>query len=184
MTTLNAVQVLFRKIASLKKAETVTRSLLSELSRAILSLHLLEGESQHNVGVVNRLLHSLSPTNKKMAKLFFRAFLPYQFNEETELFGKLLAKDAKRDTKYLAIASFLYEEGNDIWSWAEEHINMEAKPVNYGAKITNAVAIAMKEDKGGMKPSDVLQAVFAAGISVHDVIGILDSLTPKEQKAA
>lgn len=184
MTSLNSVQTLFRQIQTLAKHEKVTKEVLGQLSRGVLSLHLNEGDNRHNVNVVNKLLSVLSPANQRIARLFFVAFLPYAFDNEANTFGKLIKKEEKRELKYLAIASFLHEEDNDIWSWQAEHINMEAKPVDYSAKITKTIEVAMREDKGAFTPSQVLQAVFAAGVSVQDVVAMLDTIAKTEEAKA
>lgn len=178
------VKSLYRAIASLAKHEAVTKEVLSGLSRSILSLHLNEGASQHDVKVVNKLLTVLSPANKRIARMFFEAFLPYTFDSEAFTFGKLIKKEGARDLKYLAMASFLHEEGNDIWAWQAEHVSMEAKPVNYAMKISKAIEAALKEDKGALTPAQVLEAVFAGGVSVNDVVAMLEGMAqPKEQLA-
>lgn len=181
MTTLNPIQALYRKIQTLRKHEKVTKQTLSELSREVLAIVISNMDNRHSVtvSVVNKLLTILSPANQRIARLFFVAFLPYTFDSETNTFGKLLKKEASRDTKELAIASFLHESNNDIWTWQEEHVTMEAKPVDYIAKITKAVETGLRDDKGHLTPTDVLNAVFAAGVSVDDVISILDHLTTK-----
>ena len=171
------VKALYRAITNLSKHEAITKQVLGELSRSILSLHLNEGVSQHDVKVVNKLLTVLSPANKRIARLFFTAFLPYTFDDEAFTFGKLIKKDNARETKYLAMASFLHEADNDIWSWQAEHITMEAKPVNYAVKVSKAIEAALKEDKGGLSPAEVLQAVFAGGVSVDDVVEMLNAMS-------
>lgn len=191
---LNPIQDLMRRITTLGKNEAVTKQLLGELSREVLSIHLpvtntdigginCYGFTIHNVNVVNKLLSVLSPVNKRVARIFFINFLPYTFDSETNTFGKMLKKDSARDTKHLAIASFLHEADNNIWTYQEEHINMEAKPVDYSAKISKTIASALKADKGGMSASEVLQAVFAGGVSVADVIAMLE-VVDNQAKAA
>ena len=170
------VKALYRAITSLSKHEAITKTVLGGLSRSILSLHLNEGASQHDVKVVNSLLAVLSPANKRVTRLFFTAFIPYTFDEDAFTFGKLLKKEGAREIKYLAMASFLHEAENDIWTWQAEHITVDAKPVNYAAKVTTAINAALRPEKGGLSAAEVLQAVFAGGVSVEDVLAMLDGI--------
>jgi hypothetical protein len=169
---------LLHKVSKLGKVENVTRSLLSELSRSILAYHLDGG---HDVRIVNKLLSVLTPVNMKAARLYFRNFLPYRFNEETNCFGGLILKEAKKETHYLAIGSFLHDPENNIWSWSEEHIKIDEKPVNYEGKVTSAVKKALEQqvDKGS-----ILKAVLDGGITIADLIAGLDAMVEVEEKKA
>jgi hypothetical protein len=123
----------------------------------------------------------LSPVNKKTARLFFCYFLPYVFDQETCTFGKMIQKEAKRDKLLLAIGSFIHEPENDIWSWAEEHIQMDVKPANYALNVTKAVEKAIKHevDKG-----DILKAMLAGGVTIGDVLSALEAMETEAKKAA
>lgn len=167
---------LLAKVSKLGKTESVSKRLLSELSRSILAYHLGGG---HDVRIVNKLFTVLSPMNFKTARLYFRNFLPYKFNEETNQFGGLILKEAKRENLYLAIGSFLNDQENDIWSWSEEHIKVEQKPVNYASKVTASIKKALEHqvDKG-----DILKAVLDGGLSMEDLIKGLEAIANDPNK--
>jgi hypothetical protein len=170
-------KTLLLKVSKLGKVETVTKSLLSELSRSILSYHLNGG---HDVRIVNKLLSVLSPVNMRAARLYFRNFLPYRFNEETNQFGGLILKEAKKETHYLAIGSFLHDPENDIWSWSEEHIKIDEKPVNYAGKVTSAVKKALEQS---VDKDSIIKAVLEGGVTVADLIKGLEAIAMLEETA-
>lgn len=169
---------LLTKVSRLGKTENVSKTLLSELSRSILSYHLNGG---HDVRIVNKLLTVLSPVNMKVARLYFKYFLPYRFNDETNQFGGLILKEAKKEQLYLAMGSFLHDAANDIWSWEKNHITIDEKPaINYAKKVTSTIKTALEHqvDKG-----DILKAVLDGGLSMEDLIKGLEAIASEPQLA-
>ncbi len=177
----NQVKALYAVINRLAKTERVTKELLGKLSRDILSLHLQEGESQHDVRVINKLLSVLTPVNRKVMAKFGEYFLPYQFDAETCTFGKLFLKDAKKERCYLAMGSFLAEPDNNVWTWQEEHINIEAKPANYAGDVTKAIAKALKHE---VAKGDLIRAIFDGGITADDLLEVMGAMVDNNLKQA
>ncbi len=166
----NQVKGMYALISRLSKAETITKAVLGQLSRDVLQYHTNQG---HDVGVVNRLLSVLSPVNARAAKLFFQAMLPYAFDSETNTFGKLVKKEAIRDGRYYAMAEFLKDEANTIWTWQDANIDMAKKPVNYVVNVVKAVEAAIKHD---VSKADLIKAMFDGGVTPDDLIAILSSM--------
>ncbi len=166
----NQVKGMHAVIARLGKAETITRASLGELSRSVLQYHSDQG---HDVGVVNRLLSVLTPINQRAARLFFQAMLPYAFDSETNTFGKLVKKEAIRDGRYYAMAEFLKDEDNTIWTWQESNIDMAKKPVNYIGNVTKAVEVALKHE---VDKAALIKAIMDGGVTADDLINILSQM--------
>lgn len=166
----NQVKALYSTIARLSKAEAITKTTLGELSRTVLQYH---SDGGHDVGVVNRLLSALSPVNLRAARIFFKAHMPYAFDEESNTFGKLVKKEAIREGRYYAMAEFLKDEANTIWTWQAANIDMEKATPNYAGMITKAVEKALKHDtdKGA-----IIKAMFDGGVTPDDLIAILSQM--------
>ena len=175
MENVITVEVVNSKIGKLAKAEKVTKALLGELSRDLLTYVAVQ--ESWDVAAINRLLAVLTPMNKKTAVLFFDHFLPFVFSKEDGTFGAM-AKNKEKKAKDKGesidkVGVFLADEDNNIWTYAEENIKVEQKPVDYAAKITADVKKALDPEKGGMDLAHVLEAVLAAGV---DAQGVLDAL--------
>src|SRR5690554_4733092 len=120
------IELIDKKIGQLKKSETITKQLLSELSREIL-VFVIENK---DVRPVNHLLgdkdgYALSPVNWRFACKYFLHFLPFSSNyDEVKdcinkggnrsalVFKKISPK--KWDKKVEEIQAWLADEQNDI----------------------------------------------------------------------
>jgi hypothetical protein len=153
-------------LALLKDSESVTRRELKALSRSLLeALHGKDGQLYGDIQYVNALLLSLTPVNKKVAIKFFEHFAGFHYDEGQGAFTK---KSKKRGAEAQEAAiTFLQDPNNNIWSWAERHIQVEAKPFT-DAKLTQYVENAIKKMAGDQVR--VLKAVFAAGITPDALI--------------
>lgn len=167
-----------RKISTLTKAERLTKALLGDLSRELLEYVVIN--KTWDIDSVNRTLAALTPMNKRTAILYFQAFLPFKFDEQTSTFGKLNKKVI--DTKADAIIAFLDDESQNIWSWAADNVKVEAKAVDYAKNITKWVAKAI-EAEDGLTKAEVLDAIFSGGLSADDFNQVLADIVAQEQPA-
>lgn len=153
-------------LALLKDSESITRRELRALSRSLLeALHGKDGQLYGDIQYVNALLKALTPVNKKVAVKFFEHFAGFHYDE---VLGAFTKKSKKRGADAQADAlAFLEDPNNNIWSWAERHIQVEAKPFT-DAKLTQYVENAIKKMAGDQVR--VLKAVFAAGITPDALI--------------
>ena len=160
------VAIFNEQLAALKGAETITRQVLKGMSRELLSaLHGKDGQLYGDIQYVNALLLSLTPVNKKVAIKFFEHFAGFHYDEGQGAFTK---KSKKRGAEAQEAAiTFLQDPNNNIWIWAERHIQVEAKPFT-DAKLTQYVENAIKKMAGDQVR--VLKAVFAAGITPDALI--------------
>lgn len=151
-------------------AERITKETLKDLSRTVLEAH----HNTQDIGYVNRLVSVLTPMNKRTAILYFKAFTGFSFDQDTGLFGK---KAKKNYDKALADSNeFLAEPHNNIWSWAERNVELEVKKLDL-SKITVFIKGALKKaENEGLKQSDVLKAVFDAGVEVDSIIALMGEM--------
>lgn len=178
MPTITAIN---EKITKLQASERITKAMLSELSRDLLEYVILD-ESM-DIAAVNRTISVLTPMNKQTACLFFDAMLPFSFDEEHTSFTKLQKK--LLDAKTGLIEEFLADETQDIWSWAADNIKIEAKKVDYLAKITKDVTKALADEEDNNSLTDVLAAVMASEeVDIASLMLAMEAINEPLDKAA
>lgn len=171
----------------LARAEKITKRLLSELSRDILTYFLEEGK---DIAKVNRLLGVLTPQNRKAASIFFNHFLAWKMNEDGTFAGMLGKKQV--EDMFPRIDNFLADPMADIWSWAEDNIDVEKKKADFVGAIQDAVKRALAGAKESDKriatepltPAQIMDAVLSAGISIDDAFNALTDDEQAQDKAA
>lgn len=184
MSKVNKVQVALltkidKAIIALLASEKVTKSELSVVSRDLLEYLVMNGST--DIGAVNRLMAVLTPMNRRTSVLFFGHFLPWKYDVETESFTSMVKGDKKLAKAFEKVKSFLSEKTNDIWTWAEANIQIEAKPKNYTALLTALVSKAMadeqKNESIALSAAEVLKAVMVGGISSDELMAMVDEVT-------
>lgn len=155
------IKTINTNIDKLAKAERVTKAVLATLSRDLLTYIYVD--KTEDISPVNRLLTVLTPMNKATAILFFKNFLAWRFDDEAVVFTK--KKKKQFQDKEMAANLFLANEDSDIWTWAAEHVKVEAKPVDWNKKLTTDMTKAME-----------------AGLTFDDIIGILNAVVQAEEQ--
>ena len=163
--------VSFKK--SLRKvtgAEKIVRGELSILSRSVLEAVHATGD----IGYVNQLIAVLSPVNKKVARIYFKYFTGFSFDEVSNLFSK---KSKKRyDEAHRASVEFLADPHNNIWTWAERHIEVEPKSFKV-EKIAEYFTRALKQGAAaGVDQVTIMRAIIKCGITADTIIACMDDL--------
>src|SRR5690606_25693637 len=142
-------------IEAVKGAERITKEKLKDMSRYVLEqLHTCE-----DIRNVNALLRVLTPVNRKVAILYFKHFGGFKWSDDHNEFT---VKAKNRYDKVRALAQeFLEDPLNNIWTWAERNIEVEAKPLDL-KDVTKAVERYLKKaDKDGIPQVDVFKAIIA-----------------------
>lgn len=155
------IKTINTNIDKLAKAERVTKAVLATLSRDLLTYIYVD--KTEDISPVNRLLTILTPINKTTTILFFKNFLAWRFDDEAVVFTK--KKKKQYTDKELAVNLFLDNEDSNIWTWAAEHVKVEAKPVDWNKKLTTDMTKAME-----------------AGLTFDDIIGILNAVVQAEEQ--
>jgi hypothetical protein len=169
-------QSILSRIENLAYVEKMTKGILSTLSRDLLTYLVVE--DSNDIAMVNRLLGVLTPMNKKTAQIFFAHFLPFTMDKDGTFGGKV--KGEKKLTKVREqCLAFLAVESNDIWTWATANIKMEQKEIDYSKRISDTIAKALDEEKGGLSQADVLEAVLDGGLTVEGLMVLLGSMAKK-----
>jgi len=192
-------EALMSTIAQVAAAEKITKEGLRTLSRDMLS-YVLETE---DVRPVNALLGQgedgkfiLTPINWRIAVQYFAHFIAFTSNYEEEVKPYAVKGKGKRtplvfnkkskkkwDKCANEIAAWLEDEGNDIWVWSN-NAEMDAQPVDYAKKITQAIQTAVSEEKGDMSMNDVMAAVMAAdGVDIHGLLAAMEAMRVPEAEA-
>lgn len=168
-------------------AEKVTKAVLGPLSRDL----LIYTPESDDIATVNRLVHGLSPVNKKAAILFFSHFLPWQVEKDANgqfvRFGKKMTAEKKVKAKMQAIVDFLTEETNTIWTWADD--NIEIKKKDFARGIRSAIKKALtgdeKSDTPALTMNEVVDAIFDSEADENELIlSMIEHINAVEQKKA
>lgn len=156
-------------LKKLQKSELVVKATLSALSRQILSV--IHDDINPDVQPVNRLLAVLTPMNRRTVILFYQHFSGHLFSEKEQKFEK---RDKKQYEKKAALsAEFLEDPLNNIWTWAERHVEMEKKEWKL-EKVTEYIMKALKKaEQNNVSQEDFIKAILAGGVKAEALLEIL-----------
>lgn len=159
------------KLRRLTNAEKVTKDTLRDLSRELLYI-LFETE---DVSFINRTIGVLTPVNRKVAILFFKAHIAFKHEASS---GNFLSKDKKKyDETKARVLELLEEDPHfNIWTWADKNVEVEVKPLDL-SKITVFVKNALKKaDEQGINKAEVFKAMMEGGFEAQELIDILAAM--------
>lgn len=176
----------YARLDAIAGAEKITRKELGFLSREALE-YVVDTD---DIDLVNRLLGVLTPVNRKVAILYFSQFLPWEVEKDKDgvfqRFGKRIKGERKLKAKLEAIAEWLKDEANNLWSWSED--NIEVKKKDFKATIARAVKKALqgdqKSDTPALTKAEVMQAVLDGGVTLDDILAVLEPSPVLEMEAA
>ncbi len=158
MTINNLKASIATRIDAIKASEAVTKLELGIVSREL----LLYVPDSKDIGAVNRLLEVLTPKNKEMAVIFFRNFLPWNYDDTAAMFVGMVTGDAKRKRKLDATSVFLKKEENNIWTWAKVNIAPMERAKNYAGRIQSVINAALNDDKAPLSKVEVFTSILSA----------------------
>jgi len=156
-------------LAELGKAEKVTKAILSPLSRQL--LEICHDDTHPDVQPINRLLDVLTPVNRRAVAEFYKEFSGHIYSQEGRCFkGRDKLRYAQKQKKAL---EFLNDPLNNIWTWADRHLEIEAKPFQI-EKVTQYITNALKKAKeANISQKDFIQAIIAGGIETDVLLDVL-----------
>lgn len=175
---------IYALIAEIAAAEKITRVKLGVLSRDM----LLYVPDSNDIDAVNRLLGVLTPVNRKAAIHFFGHFLMFEQEKDNDgvfqRFGKRLKGEKKIQKKMDAIAEFLKDENNTIWTWADHNLDLNKKK-NFVGMIENAIKKAIEGDEKSDTPPltmvEIVRTVMNAGVDIDTLLeGVEERLSERE----
>ena len=159
-----------KSLERLANSERITKEELKVLSRSILEAVHATGD----ISYVNRLLLVLTPVNKKVTVFFFKHFAGFSFDDTLAAFTK---KSKKRYDAAVALSdAFLADVNQNIWTWAERHIEVEQKPFTIETLEHTIKGMFTKAGNAGLSQTDVLRAMFKGGLEVDTMLTMLDEL--------
>ena len=183
MTTNNLKATINTRIDAIKVSEAVTKLELGLVSREL----LLYVPDSKDIGSVNRLLDVLTPKNREMGVLFFKAFLPWNYDDVANMFTVMVTGDAKRQKKFAAALAFTAKEENNIWTWAKVNIAPMERAKNYAGKIGSTIKHALDDEKDGLTEKEVFAAILTAMPFkvIFDLVGdAIDAIKAEEDAKA
>jgi hypothetical protein len=157
-------------IDALAQSEHVTKRELLALSRSVLEATHETGDIQY----VNKLIAVLTPVNKKVAILFFKHFVGFSYDDTLKMFTKKSKKHY--DEAFKRSIAFLSDPHNNIWSWAEPHVEVNKKAFALD-NVTHYLQLAMQKAKdSNLSNVDLMRAVIKAGFTADDIIAIMEDV--------
>jgi len=163
-----------RKLAG---AEKITKELLRGLSRDVLTqLHTNE-----DIRPTNAVLRALTPLNQKVWIEFMKAFSGFKFDAANVSFTE--KNKGTYGKARVASEEFLEDEGNNIWTWAAENVEVKAKEFTLDAVKKGMENFLKKADKNGFSRDDVLMAAISAGFTQADLIAAMGKLAQLAEQA-
>jgi hypothetical protein len=167
-------QTILNRIEAISNSERITKHELGEISRDMLVYLVME--DTNDIEMLNRLLSALTPMNLKTAHLFFKHFVPFKLPEGEMFFTTKQKGQRKLDKAKERSSAFLENEANNIWTWAEEHVKVDKKPVNYAKNITSNIERALSDEENGLDQYQVLEAVLAGGMTPDAILTVLSKM--------
>lgn len=158
MTINNLKTVINVRIDAIKASEAVTKAELGFVSRELLAYV----PDSKDVGAVNRLLDVLTPKNREMAVIFFKNFLPWNYDDEAKIFVGMVTGEAKRKRKIDACNVFLKKEENNIWTWAKVNIAPMERAKNFAGRIQSVISAALNDPSSPLSEKEVFAAITTA----------------------
>ena len=151
----------YNQLETLKASERVTKKVLAQCSRDAL-VYVMQ---THDIAFINRLLKVLTPMNRKAATLYFCHFLPWEQEKNTNKvflrFGKMKKERAVKKARE-AISDWLSDRKNNIWTWADQNIEVEQVQVDLSKTFRKALKEALEgvdTDRKHGEPLTVQQVV-------------------------
>ena len=72
--------------------------------------------------------------------------------------------------------NFLDDPLNNVWTWSTRELVIEAKPFDFESIKSQMGVLLKKAKKNGMDDSHVIKALLANGVSVNDVMTVLQAI--------
>ena len=136
-------------------SEKITKSLLKVYaSLAVQAVHQFQ-----NPAYLNKLRAALTPVNKKVFTEFALYFAGYSFDKDAQAFT---TKSKKRYIEAKARwDAFCEDPLNNIWVWADRHIQVERKPLSVQALNDSFQRTWRAAHKANISNVDVLKAMLS-----------------------
>ena len=158
MTINNLKASIATRIDAIKASEAVTKLELGIVSREL----LMYVPDSKDIGAVNRLIEVLTPKNREMAVIFFKNFLPWNYDDTANMFIGMVSGETKRKRKFDATTKFVKDENNNIWTWAKINIAPMERAKNYAGRIQSVISAALNDDKNPLSEMEVFSAITTA----------------------
>lgn len=173
-TSAQFIQSFPATLARLADSEKITKETLRDLSRDLLSALHTKGDTEGDIGFINRTIAVLTPINKRVFVLYCKRFTGFIMNEEGSAFLKKSKKHYDNVSK--EALEFIAEPANNLWTWSAIHVDVEPKAFDLKAITAQVINYFKKAEKAGVSKADVLSAIIAGGIDADMLIAALDSV--------
>lgn len=177
MAQFNSLAFVFtfdKVLDSLQQSEKITKATLLTLSRDLLLLLHTQNTKQGDIGYINRVINVLTPVNRRAFLAFCKEFTGFILNED----GTMFLKKSKKHYEEVAerAIEWLNDPHNNIWTWSETRLTVEAVPTPFNAEYVKkqTAALLKKADKAGMSQAELMGAIFDAGFTIDSIMLMLE----------
>lgn len=165
-------------IKELAKAEKITKAVLLDISRSVLEAF----HATQDVYYLNEIVKVLTPVNRKVAILYFKEFSGFMFNEEEQIFTKKNKKDY--DAVQVKAMEFLDDPLNNIWSWAQRNVEIEAKEFTLERMKKQFESTLKKAADNQYTQLQVIETMMEAGLQMDTLIALMAKIAGDVPAAA
>ena len=158
-----------RQLKHLVTSEKITKALLQTMSRDLLALLHTKNEKQGDIGYINRTIAALTPMNRAMFIEFTKRFTGFIMNDGETAFIKKSKKHY--DAVQAEALEWLEDPMNNIWSWADRHIEPpKAKEFGLDAIKKATENMLKKAEKNHISKAEVFGAIIAGGFTIAELV--------------
>jgi hypothetical protein len=165
-----------KTLKKLKASEIITKDTLQVLSRDLLSCLHTVNVKQGDIAFINQVIGVLTPVNRKVFLAFCKEFTGFILNDD----GTAFIKKSKKHYDDVAATAieWLNDPMNNIWSWADRHIDVEKKPNPFTLDVVkkSLEKLVVKGQKANISKAQIIGAMFASGFTVEDLIESLEQV--------
>jgi hypothetical protein len=157
-------------IEALGAAEKITKETLKVWANKVIEATHATGQTAY----MNKLIAVLTPVNKKVSILFLGHFTGYRYDEKEMSF---LNKDKKKYAQALIDwEKFSADPLNNIWVWADRHIEVAHKPFTLDDVSVKTSRIWKDAHAAGLTNGDIIRAMLSAKDKDKAVVFTLDDI--------
>lgn len=167
---------------AINDSEMTVKEKLSHYSRLLLDLlHNdvdIQGNAICDIRLINELLEVLKTTNRKVAVLFFQHFTGFRYDSDLK---KFVGKDkAHYIAKKKEAQEFLDDPHNNIWTWADRHIEVKPKEFTLSKVTAQVQTFIKKAQENNIPKADLIKAIMAGGITEDELVAVMEQFIVKE----
>lgn len=165
-----SIQTVNKGIVSIGNSEKNVKQRVPAVVTDMFQLYVDGGQAATNVALANRLLEKLSPANKALVLSVFRVHLPFSYDEETGMFGKMLK--GKRAKGRIEKMQAYIDDCVCVWDFAISE-KKETVKVSRAEKVQKSLTTALNAKNDPLTVEQLAEVLKRSGVSVSELVARL-----------